>query len=327
MKTSLKFILTIYLCFLLLPGIALSQTDPLSSWNEGPVKTAIIDFINKITNTSSPAYIPAEDRIATFDNDGTLWPEQPVSQGLFALFQMNNMIAADPTLKEDPLFKAVLEKDKEYFAEDAERKIMELIGRTHAGMIEDEFEKDAQAFFSTAVYPKLEQPLTKCAYVPQVELLNYLRANGFKTYICSGGTIEFMRQISEEMYGIPPEQVIGTYFKYVFNDSNGASSIIREGTIASVNDKEGKPANIQLFIGKRPVFVSGNVRSSGDIAMMRFSQGSQYSNFQLLINHDDGEREFAYEEKDRYSLNSAEKYGFTVVSMKNDWKKVFSFDK
>jgi len=315
-----KFYFALIFFFIVCAGY--SQTDPLPSWNNGHLKTSIMEFVNRVTDTGSQDFIPEEERIATFDNDGTLWPEMPVIQGLFLIDQLKKMISVNPSLTDNPLIKAVIDKDKEYFAEDPETKLMELLVITMTNMDEMEFEKSAVEFFKTAVYPKFNKPVTELAYKPQTELLAYLRANGFKTYICSGGTIEFMRQISEQMYGIPRNQVIGSSFKYRYTglDSN---YIFREEEINSICDKEGKPVNIQLFIGKRPVFVAGNVRSGGDVAMMRFSQGNKYPNFQILVNHDDAVREFEYSEPDNYSLNMAKKYGFNVVSMKNDWNRIF----
>lgn len=301
------------------------QSDPLPSWNDGPVKTGIINFISRVTDANGSDFIPVEDRNAMFDNDGTLWPEQPVIQGMFMISQLKKKIEQDPGLKENPTVKAVIEKDKEYFAEDAEKKVLDLLAITMTNMTEEQFDREAKSFFEEAIYPKLNQPITQLAYKPQIELLNYLRANGFKTYICSGGTVEFMRQITEQMYGIPPEQVIGSSFKYKFVDDGDSNYILRESQINAVNDKEGKPVGIQLATGKRPVFVSGNVRSGGDIAMMRFSQGSKYPNFQILINHDDPVKEFEYSEKDNYSLEMAKKYNINVVSMKNDWNNIFNF--
>ena len=191
----------------------------------------------------------------------------------------------------------------------------------HAGMTEDEFESSVKDFFATATYPGRNVPVSDIVYQPQIELLAYLRASGFKTFICSGGTVEFIRGISQQLYGIPKYQVIGTTFKYRFVDST--VSIIRESSSPFINDKEGKPVGIQMHIGQRPVFACGNERSGGDIAMLKYCQGSSYPSFQLMINHDDSSREFFYQEKDNASLNAAAKNRWHVVSMKEDWKKVF----
>lgn len=328
MKNKRAYLIKFYL--LLFASSGFSQpgyVDPLPSWNAGTLKGNIIEFVAASITAGSPKFIPVDDRIAVFDNDGTLWPEQPVIQGLYAIAHLKEMVAADPSLMENPTVKAVFERDKEYFAEDGERKVAEIIMLTHANISEDDFDFSVKNFFNHAVYPKLDKPVTQLAYQPMVELLNYLRANNFKTYICSGGTVEFMRAVTPEMYNIPEQQVIGTSFKYKFVDDGYTNHILREPELNSLNDKEMKPVNIQLVVGKRPVFVGGNVRSGGDIAMMKFSKSNTLPSFQLLINHDDADREFAYQEPDNYSLNAAEQYNFNVVSMKNDWKKIFSFDK
>jgi len=295
--------------------------EPLASWNDGPLKESIIAYVTKVTTEGSPDFIPAKDRIATFDNDGTLWAEQPVIQGLFAMYVAGKMVKEDPALAKKELFKAIATHDTTYLHHMGMKELIELVMLTHTKMSEEKFDTNAKEFFALAKHPTLNVPVSKLVYQPQVELLNYLRTNGFKTYIVSGGTVEFMRTISEEYYGIPPEQVIGSRFEYTFNvDSN---TIIRNSKISSIDDKETKPVNIQYVIGKRPVFACGNERSGGDIYMLRYSQGSKYPSYQLLVNHNDEVREFAYQEKDSISLKWAAKYNFHVVDMQKDWKTVF----
>lgn len=303
---------------------AQTAIDPLPSWNEGSVKSSIIAFVQEITDSSSASYIPVHDRIATFDNDGTLWAERPYVQELFAMYQVKKMVKNKPSLATQQPFKAVVEKDKAWFAQGGEKALLQLIAATHTGMTEDEFEASVKEFFATATYPGRNVPITQIVYQPQLELLHYLRANGFKTFICTGGTVEFVRGVSEQLYGIPTEQVIGTTFKYKFVDST--LSILREPSAALLNDKEGKPVGIQMHIGKRPVLACGNEGGAGDIAMLKYSQGSKYPSLQLLVNHDDAAREFAYQEKDNASLNAAKKNKWQVISMKNDWKKIFVGD-
>lgn len=302
------------------PSAQQTSQDPLPSWNDGNVKQAIIGYIEKITDSQSISFIPANDRIATFDNDGTLWAEKPIVQEVFVLYQLNKLVQKKPSLKNQQPFKAVLEKDKTYLAKN-KQAAMQLVAVTHTGMTEDEFESSVKEFFSTAVYPGRNVPVRKIVYQPQIELLAYLRANGFKTFICSGGTVEFVRGISEELYGIPKYQVIGTTFNYKFNDSS--LTILREPSPLLVNDKAGKPVGIQMHIGQRPVFACGNEGGEGDIEMLKYSQSSKYPSFQLIINHDDAEREFAYSEKTNASINAAMKNNWNIVSMKNDWKQVF----
>lgn len=296
--------------------------DPLPSWNEGPLKSDIIAYVEKVTKKGNPAFIPEEDRIATFDNDGTLWAEKPYVQELFAFYQVKKMVDAKPELAQKQPFKAVIEKDKTFFEKGGEKALIELVAATHTGMTEDEFEASVAAFFKDAKYPGKNVPVKQIRYQPQLELLNYLRANGFKTYIVTGGTIEVVRAIAQDFYGIPKDQVVGTSFKYKYDEAKNA--VQREAALDHFNDKEGKPVGIQLHIGKRPVFACGNEGGSGDIAMLKYSQGNKYPSFQLLVNHNDSIREYSYQEKDNASLNAAAKNKWHVVDMKKDWKKVFS---
>lgn len=297
------------------------QADPLPSWNEGALKQSIISFVTAAADSTSKNFIPVASRIATFDNDGTLWAEKPLVQELFAFYRVKKMVEANPELAKKQPFKAVVEKDKEYFHKGGEKALMELVVATHTGMTEADFEKDANSFASTISYPGRNTPLKNITYQPQIELLNYLRANGFKTYICSGGTIEVIRSISTSFYGIPKEQVIGTSFVYAYQDST--NSILRKAAVNSFNDKGAKPSNIQLHIGQVPVFACGNEGGGGDIAMLKYSQGSSYPSFQLIVNHNDSTREYFYQEKDSASLKACAKNNWHVVSMKDDWKKVF----
>jgi hypothetical protein len=299
-----------------------TSSDPLPSWNDGPLKTDIIDYVTKVTKEGSPDFIPVENRIATFDNDGTLWAEKPLVQELFAFYRVKKMVEVNPALAQKQPFKAVIEKDKTFFEKGGDKALIELVAATHTGMTEDEFEASTKEFIATAKYPRKNVPLKQIRYQPQLELLNYLRANGFKTFIVTGGTIELVRAISADFYGIPKEQVVGTSFKYKFDD--GTNNIKREPALDLFNDKEGKPVAIQLHIGQRPVFACGNEGGAGDLAMLRYSQGSKYPSFQMIVNHNDSIREYNYQEKDNLSLNTAAKYKYHVISVKDDWKKVFA---
>ncbi|WP_343696269.1 HAD family hydrolase [Flavobacterium sp.] len=296
--------------------------DPLPSWNNGPLKEDIIAYVEKVTKKGSPDFIPTENRIATFDNDGTLWAEKPYVQELFAFYRVKKMVEANPSLAQKQPFKAVIEKDKSYFEKGGDKALIQLVGATHTGMTEDEFETSVNTFFKDAKYPGKNVPVKQIRYQPQLELLNYLRANGFKTYIVTGGTIEVVRAISQDFYGIPKDQVVGTSFKYKYDDAKNA--VQREPALDHFNDKEGKPVGIQLHIGQRPVFACGNEGGAGDIAMLKYSQGNKYPSFQLLVNHNDSIREYSYQEKDNLSLSTAAKNKWHVVSIKDDWKKVFA---
>ncbi|MBS7255065.1 HAD family hydrolase [Flavobacterium branchiicola] len=301
---------------------ATTNGDPLPSWNDGTLKSDIIAYVEKVTKKGSPDFIPEEDRIATFDNDGTLWAEKPYVQELFAFYQVQKMVEAKPELAKKQPFKAVIEKDKAFFEKGGDKALIELVGATHTGMTEEAFETAVKDFFAGAKYPGKNVPVKQIRYQPQLELLTYLRANGFKTYIVTGGTIEVVRAISQDFYGIPKDQVVGTSFKYKYDAVNNA--IQREPALDHFNDKEGKPVGIQLHIGKRPVFACGNEGGSGDIAMLQYTQGNKYPSFQLLVNHNDSIREYSYQEKDNASLNAAAKNKWHVIDMKNDWKKVFA---
>ncbi|GAB4382750.1 MAG: HAD family hydrolase [Elainellaceae cyanobacterium] len=320
--TATFAIVLIWLSGLTSPAPVHAIDDPLPSWNDGRVKQSITEFVARVTTANSPDFVPVEDRIATFDNDGTLWAEQPVIQGMFVLARLKEMAAADPSLNQEQPFQAALAGDVAYFKQAGEEAIMELLAATHANTTQEQFEQEVRSFFETGVHPTLNVPYTQVTYKPMVELLEYLRANQFQTWICSGGGIDFIRVISQQFYGIPLQQVIGSSIKTEFIEQDDQYVLWRLPELGRNNDKTGKPVGIDLHIGKRPIFAAGNERSGGDIAMLTYSQQQQPS-FQLLINHDDGDREFAYEEPDNASLNAAQANSLKVVSIKNDWKQVF----
>ena len=300
------------------------QADQLPSWNDGPTKAAIIQFVQDVTTEGNPNYVEPAERIATFDNDGTLWCEQPVVQGAFILHRLTQMVEKDPSLKERQPFKAALENDKAYLKTEGMPAILELFSATHAGMTDEEFSAEVREFMATAKHPTLGRGFDEVTYQPMVELLEYLRSHGFKTFICSGGGIDFMRVISEPLYGIPPEQVIGSSGKKVFAEGQEGWSMTRTGDLSSFNDKDVKAVNIDLHIGRRPLLAGGNIRSHGDIGMCAYSQGRKGPSLQLLVNHDDDVREYSYAEEDGGSLKAAKENGWIVVSMKKDWAVVFS---
>jgi hypothetical protein len=303
------------------PGDSVAMTrDPLPSWND-PLKQDILDYVNKVTKEGSSDFVPERDRIATFDNDGTLWAEMPLVQELFAYYRVKKMVAANPALAKKQPFLAVVSKDKAYFEKGGKKALIQLVLATHTGMTEEQFEEDVKDFAATAMYPGRNVPLSKIVYQPQLELLSFLRANGFKTYIVSGGTIELMRTISQSFYGIPKNQVVGTTFKYAFIDSN--RSIMREPALDIFCDEAEKPVGIQIHIGQKPIFSAGNERTGGDIAMSEFCQSNHYPSFQLIVNHNDSLREYYYQEKDSASLKAAVQNKWHIVSMKDDWKTIF----
>jgi hypothetical protein len=299
----------------------------LTSWNEGAAKSAIVDFVARVAKQGGSEYVPPAERIATFDNDGTLWCEQPVQvQVYFLIDRVKALAAKDPSLKDRQPYKALLEHDRATLHALGKKGLLELFFSTHTGMTEEEFEVVAREWFGTATHPKFGRLFKQCTYRPQVELLEYLRANGFKTFIVSGGGIDLMRAFAEEAYGIPREQVIGSSVKLKFDTKDGRSVLVKAAELASFDDREVKPQNIALHIGRRPILAFGN--SDGDLAMMRYTLSGPGARLALLLHHDDAEREVAYDRDFRLSplveaLDKAQAYGITVVSMKRDWVNVF----
>jgi hypothetical protein len=299
----------------------------LESWNDGAVKSAIVDFVTRVATQGGAEYVPPAERVAVFDNDGTLWCEQPIQVQIFFLIDRAKELAAkDPSLKERPAFKALLERDFGALLANGKQGAMELFAATHAGMSDEEFEATARSWFASARHPKFGRLFKHCTYRPQVELLGFLRDNGFKTYIVSGGGVDLMRAFAEEAYGIAREQVIGSSMKLRFEIKDGRPQLMKVGELGSFDDREVKPANIGLHIGRRPLLAFGN--SDGDLAMMRYTKGGAGPRLAVLLHHDDHEREFAYDREFKLSplseaLDKAADYDITVVSMKRDWKVIF----
>ncbi len=310
-------------------SVGTGLADPLPSWNEGQTKQAIIKFVKAATDKSSAQYVAQEQRIATFDNDGTLWAEQPMYfQGFFTFDRVKALAPQHPEWKEKQPFKAILENDMKALAATGERGMAEIIMTTHAGMTTGEFEKIVKEWFATAKHPRFKRPLTDLVYKPMLELLAYLRENGFKTYIVSGGGIEFMRPWTEKVYGIPPEQVVGSSGKLKLEMRDGKPVLMRLPEIDFIDDGPGKPVGIQKFIGRRPIAAFGN--SDGDHQMLQWTAAGDGPRLMLLVHHTDAEREWAYDRQSLIgrldkALDEAQRRGWTVVDMKKDWKKVFPF--
>lgn len=296
---------------------------PLPSWTDGEVKKAIVQFVVSVTTKGGPDYVPPKQRIATFDNDGTLWSERPWVQGMFMVYQLEKMAKRDLSLRDKQPFKAAFEHDREYFKREGVAVILEPFIAILVGMSQEDLEAEIEEFFAKAKHPSLNVPYRQSVYQPMIELLEYLRANGFKTYICSAGGIDFIRVISSELYGIEPDQVIGSSMKKELQQIEGKWVLVLTSELNALNDKEEKAVNIDLHIGQRPLLAIGNVRSGGDIGMLSYSQGRRGPSLQILVNHDDEKREFAYAEEDNASLNEAKANGWLVVSIKNDWSSVF----
>jgi phosphoserine phosphatase len=300
---------------------------PLPSWNEGPARSAIVDFVARVTKEGGKDYVRPAERIATFDNDGTLWNEQPLQVQVFFLADRIKQLAAkDPSIVGRQPFKAFVEHDFKTLLSLGKQGIAELFFATHAGMSDEEFADIGRAWFASAKHPKYGCPFTQVAFKPQVELLGYLRENGFKTYIVTGGGVDFVRLIAEQIYGIPHEQVIGSSIKLRVEMKDGRPVLMKTPELGSFNDREVKVQNIGLQIGRRPILAFGN--SDGDLAMLRYARSGAGARLALLLHHDDAEREFAYDRDFKLSplaeaLDQAAIYGITVVEMTRDWKSVF----
>ncbi len=316
---------------LLAGGRPVAAQDALPSWNDGAAKSAIVEFVGKVTRQGGPDFVPAPQRIATFDNDGTLWTEQPVPvQMAFALDRVKALAPQNPQWKDTQPFKAVLEGDMKTLAEAGDRGLLELVTATHAGMSTEEFTKIVSDWLTSARDPRFKRPYTELVYQPMLELLAYLRANGFKTFIVSGGGIEFMRPWAERVYGIPPGQVVGSSIKTKFEMRDGRPTLFRLPELNFNDDKAGKPVGINEFIGRRPIAAFGN--SDGDLEMLQWTTMSGGVRFGLIVHHTDAEREYAYDRNvtlgrlDK-ALDAAVVNKWTVVDMKRDWKVIFPFEK
>jgi phosphoglycolate phosphatase-like HAD superfamily hydrolase len=303
-------------------------TSPLPSWNDTAAKKAIMTFVEKVTKEGSADFVPPNERIATFDNDGTLWCEQPMYfQLFFALDRVKALAPQHPEWKTKEPFASLLKGDVKGALAGGEHAILEIIVATHAGMTTAEFEKIVADWIATAQHPKFKRPFTECVYQPMVELLAYLRANGFKTFIVSGGGIEFMRPWTEKVYGIPPEQVVGSSIKTKYEMRDGKPVLMRLPEMNFIDDKAGKPVGINSHIGRRPIAAFGN--SDGDQQMLEWTQAGSGARLMMLVHHDDAAREFAYGAESKIGTFSdalmaeAKKSGWIVISMKDDWKTIF----
>jgi phosphoglycolate phosphatase-like HAD superfamily hydrolase len=305
------------------------MSEPLASWKDGVAKGAILDFVAQVTTPDSPSYVPPGDRIAVFDNDGTLWVEQPLYvQAFFVFDRVRQLAPQHPEWQTQEPFASVLQGDLESAIAGGEPALVELVMATHAGMTTDEFTAIAKDWLATAKHPTLKRLYTELVYQPMVELLAYLRANGFKAFIVSGGGVEFMRVCAEQIYGVPPEQVIGSSNKTKYELRDGKPVIMRLPELYFFNDKAGKPAAIQHYIGKRPIAAFGN--SDGDLQMLQWTTSGTGASLGMIVRHTDSDREFAYDHSNMSSLKQAlveaESQGWVVVDMRRDWQRVFAFE-
>jgi phosphoglycolate phosphatase-like HAD superfamily hydrolase len=323
----------VLVAFLFLPacGQVQAQGNPLPSWNDGRAKQSIVDFVKRVSAKGGKDFVPPAERIAVFDNDGTLWAEQPMYfQLVFALDRVKALAPQHPERKDKEPFAALLKGDLKGALAGGEPAIFQIVMATHAGMTTDEFDNNVRDWIATAKHPKTKRPYTEMVYQPMLDLLTYVRANGFKTFIVSGGGVDFMRVFSERVYGIPPEQVIGSTGKLKFELRDGKPVLVKLPEIDFIDDKAGKPAGIHKVIGRRPILAFGN--SDGDLQMLQWTAAGSGARFIGLVHHTDGEREWAYDRKSSIgqlnrALDEANAKSWTVVNMKNDWKRIFAFEK
>ena len=323
-----SYVVALALFFFLAVPQASAQAD-LQFWNEGTAKERIIRFVESVTHEGSPDYLPPEQRVAVFDNDGTLWAEKPVPfEFMFALDEVKRIIKANPTLKEKEPFKSIADNDLQNLASMGKTAVAQIMALTHADMTTDEFSQRVENWINSAKHPKRGVRYTDLVYQPQLELLDFLRKNGFKTYIVSGGGIEFMRVFAEKIYGIPPERVIGSSGKVEYRlDEKGKPYLFKQAEMEFVDDGPGKPVAINHFIGRQPVIAVGN--SDGDLQMLQYTMGGSAPHLAIYIHHDDAEREYSYDRTDKLAkldrgLDQAAADDWLVVSIKRDWMSVFS---
>src|SRR5215470_13950611 len=316
-------------CTLAAASAVHGQGSDLASWNDGAAKEGIVSFVRAVTDPGGKDYVPPPERVATFDIDGTLWGEQPLYfQFVFMLEQVKAAAPKHPEWKDNPAFKALTSPDPREITRMSHKPLLALVGIANSGMTVEAYDQTIRDWLATARHPKFNKPYTDLVYRPMQELLAYLRANGFKTYIVSGGSIEFMRPWVEKAYGIPPEQVVGTVSKVEFEMKDGKPVLTRKAKLDFVDDGPGKPVGIYRSIGRRPIAAFGN--SDGDLQMLQFTAAGDGRRLMLLVHHDDAEREFAYDRKssvgkvDR-AWDEAKAKNWIVVSMKSDWKRIFTF--
>ncbi len=312
------------------PAPQVSAAEALPSWRDGASRQALLKFIGDVTRPGSPNFVPPEQRVAVFDNDGTLWSEQPLYfQFFFLLDQVKAAAPQHPEWKNNPAFKALMANDMQGVMRN-EKQLMQLIAVANSGMTVDEYDRAIRNWLAQAKHPKLQRPFTELVYQPQLELLAYLSANGFKTYIVSGGTIEFMRPWTEKAYGIPPEQVIGSTQAIKYTTRDGKPALVRDPRLEFIDDGPGKPVGIYRHIGRHPILAVGN--SDGDLQMLEYTTSGEGPRMALLVHHDDAEREFAYDRQSKVgkldkALDAATAKGWTVISMKQDWGQIYPASK
>jgi haloacid dehalogenase-like hydrolase len=309
-------------------GPAGAQSNPLPSWNDGAVKKSITDFVGRVTAAGGPDFVPVAQRIATFDNDGTLWIEKPIYvQVVFAIDRVRAIAPQHPEWRSEQPFKAAIDNDMAALAAFGSKGLLDIVAASQAGLTPEEYDKTVLAWLAVARHPRFNRPYTELVYQPMLELLTYLRASGFKTFIVSGGGADFMRAWTEKIYGIPPEHVVGSTGGLKFEmSSDGRPALINLPDIEFIDDGPGKPVGIERFIGRRPTFAFGN--SDGDLQMLQWTTAGAGARFAGLVHHTDAEREYAYDRDSNVgrldkALDEGEAKGWTIVDMKRDWNRIF----
>jgi haloacid dehalogenase-like hydrolase len=320
------------LTFLPMGRLSNAQTDPLPSWNDGPARKAVLEFVRAAADPAGPGFVPVEERIATFDNDGTLWVEQPIyTQVAFAFDRVSKLAPGHPEWKMEEPFRSILSGDRDAMTRFTIQDFERVVAATHSGMTVEEFHATIREWLATVKHRRYKRPYTELVYQPMLELMRLLRANGFKTYIVTGGGQEFVRVFSESIYGVPPEQVIGSAGKVKFEyGRDGKPALVKLPDVLLLDDKGGKPEGINLVIGRRPHASFGN--STGDRQMLEWTQGGAGARLMMLVHHDDSEREYAYGANSKVGtfseelMEEASRRGWFVISMKDDWKRIFPFE-
>jgi phosphoglycolate phosphatase-like HAD superfamily hydrolase len=319
-----------------LSACATLQPDPLPSWSEGATKQAIVAFVRQTTDAASPQFVPADKRVATFDQDGTLWVEQPMyTQVIFALDRVKDVVRAQPALAGEEPFRTVLGGDRAAIAKLGERDLYRIVAASQAGLSIEAYQEVVKRWLATAKHPRFQRPYTELVYAPMLEAMKFLRANGYRTYIVTGGEQQFVRAFAEEVYGIPPDQVVGTMFRISYEKRDGKPALMQAPEVFFVDDKAGKPVGINMMIGRRPQAAFGN--SDGDQQMLEWTHGGDGARLAMIVLHDDAQREYAYGPADgqpdsrvgtftQALYDEAKRSGWFVISMKNDWKRVFAFE-
>ncbi len=303
------------------PGWCLA--DPLPGWRDTPVRQRLLAFVTEVSTPGGAGYVSPSARIAVFDDDGTLWPEKPRAQGMFALQRLRMIAHEHPEWQTDLPFKGALELGSKYLQEASDQAVFQLVAAAYAGRTQDAFRQEVGEFFATARHPRFERPYRELAYGPMRELINHLKANGFRVFISTTGSIDLVRVLAEDLYGVPADDVLGSSVVSTLREEDGRLVLRRLATVHALNDGPVKPKTFDLHVGRRPILAVGNVRSGGDIDMLRYSQQPGVPTLQVLIRHDDFEREYAYDEPDGASAKAANANGWLQVSMRYDWLRIF----